>query len=117
MWEANSFKIALPYVHDYLYSIVNNDNNCKSTGSCLSWMTYSNSYKTMTSCGYRSNSRIPCGLYYVDKSGNMNSNNSIPEQYYSDSLVVRPVFYLTPDIILKEGTIGTKDNPYILDIE
>ena len=29
----------------------------------------------------------------------------------------RPVFYLTSDVKLKEGTDGTKANPYILDVQ
>ena len=67
-----------------------------SLGSCMN--------SCNSTCGSSSSNYSEC---MTTCSNNCTANCGAPAYY-------RPVFYLTSDIILKKGTTGTKDNPYII---
>ena len=115
-WEANTFKIALPYVHDYLYSIAGNTSNCSSSGNCYSWMAgYSKNYPTMSACGYgaTAGSAPPCGIYFISNTAYINVTGSSP-QNLTNVFNIKPSFYLNSNITLSSAT-GSSLDPYLIN--
>ena len=110
-------KIGLQYMHDYYYAyeggIPNNYNNAKT--AWIFFQKYEQNKATfyewlITRYGV-DGPRIR--TKYVHSTGSTDYSN--PSSYGNGG--VRPVFYLASYIILKEGTTGERNNPYILDLE
>ncbi len=110
-------KIGLMYLHDLDYAYTG-ENPESGPNIKNSWLHFQkDGYNTSPAFewlltrygGYFSEYYI--GALFVGIYGNSGSNHS----YLASG--VRPVFFLSSDVTIQEGTDGTKTNPYILDIE
>ncbi len=132
-------KIGLMHAYEFDYSVEKNGKDClrstiwngnEQTGTykdgldgekCkASWMHISNNDTTVTGYAVHEWTMSRAGFiyandhfddWYIRSKGYVNSWD-----VRVGTLSTRPVFYLTTDIILKEETTGTKDNPYIIDM-
>ncbi len=123
-WSKNKMvnaKIGLMYVHDVDYAYTDG-NPGSATNVKNSWIHFQKDGYCPESINYE---------WLITRFPIMNSN--VPYVYgrfvyeygflsqTSMSLYgignARPVFYLSSDVKIKEGIDGTKDNPYILDIQ
>ncbi len=118
-------KIGLMHVYEFDYSVqkdgldcfYDNVNNKPELQTCKnSWMHISNNDTTING-----NDWTMSNYGFVSSFDSFNALDVDTNGYVDNRLVhygayARPVFYLTPDIIIKEGTTGTKDNPYIIDM-
>jgi len=115
--DTTSAKIGLMYMHDYYYAYQSGGLNCNSSYSTCknAWLHLSQSDSgapsthewTMSRYGYGS------GFYnawYVLSDGSVHTSN------LTSTYAVRPVFFLTSDVLYSDGT-GTIENPIILDTE
>ncbi len=111
-------KISLMYMHDYLYSYPEgNPGNGKNIKN--SWIYFrkdgyntKNSYEWLsTRFGVNDNGLMTVQARLVSSDGYL-----VDYGFYLAS-GVRPVFYLTPDVTIKDGGEGTKTNPFILDVK
>ncbi len=127
-------KIGIMHLYDYDYSVQRDGFNCfsdniwdsekdtyKNGGEVCkaSWMHlshndtnnigYATNEWTITRNGFDYNNNQYLS-WFITTLGNI-SDNILTEQFSA-----RPVFYLTTDIVLKKGTTGEKDNPYIISI-
>ncbi len=103
-------KIGILNISDYYFSADKNG-NCYETVICqnyswilkqLEWLMIYNGYIRIY------------GGYYAEKFG---ASGNITHSAISNDASVRPVFYLNSNMSLKEDSIGTKENPYIINIE
>ena len=105
-------KVGLMYIHDYLYAspieFQINDKNLTNL-----WIHFSqNGYNKVDQ--ETSEWLLPRhGLY----SSLFEFQNGLFGFALSNPYYVRPVFYLSSGVKIKEGTDGTKTNPYILDVQ
>ena len=127
--RTDATKIGLMYMHDVAYAYA----NCGS-GECIergnpgnrdnvknSWIHFqkdgyntSPSYEWLiTRYGVWGGSSPDVFARFVRYDGSLGNSRGLNAPYDG----ARPVFYLSPDVKLKEGTDGTKDNPYILDVQ
>ena len=118
-WTTPTAKIGLMYASDYALSL-------GTTALAMTTGTYTNRATLKTSWLHQSNNNVTTSEYewtmarfgayvsdyaawFIHAEGNINATT------LTDTVAVRPVFYLTADIILSGGE-GTLDSPYILDI-
>ena len=100
-------KIGLKYLHDY-YLAYDNERNWYDDYDKSNWL-YNSSANEMT---------IPRFLehnFYYEYTPWSIADGGNPHTY-SFNTKIHPVFYLSSDVKIKEGTDGTKANPYILEI-
>ncbi len=120
-------KIGIMYAYDYDYSVQkdgfncfydniwnpdneiykNNREICKQNWIHLSHNDEDKNEWTMLKYGFSHNSDV----YYI---WGIQPLAYIVGGVANEYRMVRPVFYLTTDIVLKKGTTGAKDNPYII---
>lgn len=122
MWKNKILdsKISLIYLHDY-YLSVSDEANCQSSKNnytiCKTgWMHLSQNDTSAPSVDEWTMSRngwnIPNGYFYVNY---VNSTGYTNTRNLTDSLSIRPVFYLTKDIGLYGK--GTIDKPYMINLD
>ena len=106
-------KIGLMYLHDY-YLAYDNELTWNHMNSVNSWLFISFNNSSSSYEWFITRYGVARGEYY---GYGVNTWNSVEAQDLNLSRVVLPTFYLSSDVKIKEGTDGTKDNPYILDIQ
>ena len=109
-------KIGLMYIHDYYYAYKGGKPG-NSSDARKAWIHFQkDGYNGIVSKGESLISRI--GGTYMNGFGvwSVNVAGSLVGDYLYNNYNARPVFYLNPDITLKEGTTGSKNDPFILNV-
>ena len=110
-----SGKIGLMYLHDYTYANskieVGTYENLINTWIYFQKDNYNKSvnFEWLLPSGGWFHTNMWLALYATTYEISISYLNT-------ENIGVRPVFYLKPTISLKQGTIGTKSNPYIINI-
>ena len=106
----NTYKIGLMYVHDYAYATTPNYfNSVLNSSGTNNWLKIS-SYEWTIS---RSSDDTTVAFYA--------NNNGVSNYYTYSSYVVRPVLYLSTDVmidlsLMNDTNMGTVTNPFILKL-
>lgn len=109
-------KIGLMYPSDYAYIYANGvDDKCYTeTNSCNApsngWLSTSEGYQWLMS---QSSSNMARSLYVNQSGGQIGVANMNYSIYYGGAKSIRPVVYLSSDILIDAGN-GTFEKPYIL---
>ncbi len=118
-------KISLMYMHDVAYAYYDGtqENTRGNPGSytnvAKSWIFHQkDGYNTSPTYEWLSTrwGVVDAGGVSVD-ARYVNYEGGLGCATFLNGGGVRPVFYLSSDVKIKEGTDGTKENPYILDVQ
>ena len=86
-----------------IYNYHGDATNCRSKN----WLYVSSTFQWLIS-PYVTKAN---GAWYVDQNGYVGSNYTV-----GNSLGVRPVIYLGPEVVIEDGNLGTNSDPYRIKI-